>query len=49
MTCDKCKLDLVEVDNPMRRELRPKRGLESVCQGGDGCPLGWPPKKEEPR
>lgn len=44
--CPKCRVELVEVDNPFRYELRPRRGLEDQCKGGEGCPLGWPALKE---
>lgn len=31
-TCPHCGSELVEVDNPMRREFRHRRGME--CTGG---------------
>ena len=42
MRCDKCGVEVVEVDNPMREEIRPRRGLEYQCDGGEGCLCGWP-------
>lgn len=31
MKCESCGQDLVEVDNPMRREVRHRRGQEVNC------------------
>jgi len=33
MTCPHCGRPLVEVDNPMRREVRHRRGEEATCPG----------------
>lgn len=33
MTCPYCGRTLVEVDNPMRREMRHRRGEEALCPG----------------
>ncbi len=48
MICDKCGIEVVEVDNPSREEIRPKRGLENECIGGNGCPCKWFPRDERP-
>lgn len=33
LTCEWCGQELVEVDNPLRREVRHKRGQEGACPG----------------
>lgn len=33
MTCPWCARELVEVDNPLRREMRHRRGEEVACPG----------------
>lgn len=33
MTCEWCGQRLVEVDNPIRREIRHRRGDEARCPG----------------
>ena len=33
MDCPWCGKELVEVDNPMRREIRHRRGEEAQCPG----------------
>jgi hypothetical protein len=44
VTCPLCLIECVEVDNPIRREIRPRRGLEHHCQGGVGCLCGRFPR-----
>lgn len=39
MNCPYCHQELVEVDNPLRREVRHKRGQEADCPGPDGAGL----------
>jgi hypothetical protein len=38
MICPYCGKDLVEVDNPFRREVRHRRGEENQCPGPPAGP-----------